>query len=340
MQFRLTLVQNLPNRDPSAFTVTYTFANGQHSTWPVAAIGPDKDRNVLVVDTNVNLINQQNVKTRELNAHYPTAPITVDIQISSVQPALAEEPCKPAEERLGATSYAIDIAMDQNTVNALSNSGYYLYGFKGVQTTMKGGAPLVWFQTDTFSLATHVSWEEQFQAYTSLSSIIPKGQIKASAAYDIDLGQTLQVQDPKGTGAVVQGGTPGAISILNQTTTQFACGISQVQDVGGTPTATPLCAFPLYGNGLDVMAPIELVLLSFATLQINTGTVIYKAFSQGILIHLTGVTERAVSFDINKGWSWGGGSWAQTVQASADIAPLLIESTTSLSMKTLEARQI
>jgi hypothetical protein len=236
-----------------------------------------------------------------------------------------------------ATGYAINIHMSDDTVDKLHNGGYQLYGFKGVQSTIKSGAPLVWFQTLNYSGDTKVEWQEQYQAYTTNSESIASGRVTATRAYDADLGQVLEVTGQGGTGSVVYGGTAGAISILNKTDPRkpFDCGISQVQSIGGKPVAMPLCAFPLYGNGLDVMAPIQKVLLMFSTLEVNTGTVIYKAYSEGILIDLTGVTSRDVEFDINAGWSWGGGAWAKRVQANADIVPMLIESK-ALSQRVLE----
>lgn len=237
---------------------------------------------------------------------------------------------------LAATQYAISVDMSEETVNALDQGGFFLYAFKGVQTTQKGGAPTVWFQTETFSISTDISWVEQYQAYSSKSKVVPNGQIKASASYDIDLGQTFKITSDKGTGEVVQGGTSGAISIHNETQTQFTSGISQVVE----GKASPLCAFPQYGGNLNVMAPIQKVLLMFSTLPVNTGTVIYQAYSSGGLFDLTGVTERHVSFDINKGWSWGGGAWGRQVQANADLVPLLIESSAELEERALAALSV
>ena len=267
--------------------------------------------------------------------------ITLNYEMAALN-ALSSKRDSQTAANLLATQYGINITMEGDTVDKLQQGNYYLYGFKGVQTTLKNGVPVVWFQTQTYSALTKISWEEEYQAYTALAGSIPKGQIKASAAYDITLGQTLDVTGTAGTGTVVQGGTAGAISILNQTADykEFTCGISQMQNSGDTPTATPLCAFPLYGTGLDVMAPIELVLLMFSTQQVDTGMVIYKAYSQGVLVNLTGVTERNLKFDINKGWSWGGAAWAQTVPANADLAPLLIEKSDSLSRRVLAALNI
>ncbi|OJY74516.1 MAG: hypothetical protein BGP09_18410 [Rhizobium sp. 60-20] len=214
--------------------------------------------------------------------------------------------------------------MSAETVKALSAGGYSLYGFKGVKTKARGGRPLVWFKSVDFGLDTEVSWEVQYKAYTSRSEIIPNGQIKGLSSYAADLGQKLEVRTPQGTGTVVAG-TKGVISIENLTETLVTCGISEVVD----GKAQPLCAFPLYGNGLDAIVPIQKVMLTFATDEVHTGTVIEKAYSQSILIDLTSDAHQKVSYDINKGWSWGGFSWAQTVRPSADVVPLLIETSAS-----------
>ena len=147
------------------------------------------------------------------------------------------------------------------------------------------------------------------------------GQIDASYATDINLGQMLNVV-AGGTGAVVDGGPATAISIQNTTATPFTCGISEMT----AGSAKPLCAFPLYGNQMDVMAPIEKVLLMFSTTPINTGTVIEQAYSSGIFIDLTSAQQRAVKFDINNGWDWGGFAWARQVAPNSNLVPLLIES--------------
>ena len=221
-------------------------------------------------------------------------------------------------------NYQVKITMSDETVGLLVKGKFNLYGFKAVQSTQGGGAPLVWFKTDTFSATTDVDWQVQYQAYTSRSSIIANGQITASFATDINLGQKLQVE-AGGIGAVVGGGPPTAISIQNTTQTLFTCGISEM--TGGSPK--PLCAFPLYGLQMDVIAPIEKVLLMFSTTPVNTGVVIEQAYSSGIFVDLTGDENRAVGFDINKGWDWGGFNWAQQIAPDEKLSPLLIESPTS-----------
>jgi hypothetical protein len=342
MKFILTLVQNLPNRTPSALEVVYRFNDGTEHNWPVTPDGPDQNRAVIKVDSTVNLINQMNVKSRVLRTHYPTAPDHLDTQISSVQPGIDEPAQAPSERRgtdefgaLGKTPYSVTIIMTQETVNKLNAGNYVLYGFKAVKTTAGNGAPLVWFKTTSFGLSTNVSWAEQFEAYTSKSQIIPNGHITATNPYEIDLGSTLDVETTSGTGSIdTQQGVPLAISIYNETTTEFTCGISQRLADG---TTSPMCAFPLYGQGLDVIAPIEQVLIMFSTLPVNLGTVIEQAYSPAILIDLTGDNSREVAYEINQGWSWGGEPWAQAVKAKADLVPLLIQSSAALARRRLEA---
>ncbi|MEV5721145.1 hypothetical protein AB0L41_45390 [Amycolatopsis mediterranei] len=219
--------------------------------------------------------------------------------------------------------YQIEIDMSEETVDALDSGNFVLYGFKGVRTTL-AGAPLVWFQSTNFATNTYVDWTVDYETYTFSGAIIPGGVIRASNHYPTELGSTLNVTSDKGTGSVVQEGTSGALSIHNLTNKQFTCGISQKQFTGAS---TPMCAFPLYGQHVDVIAPIERVLLMFSSMAVNTGTVIEKAYSPGILVDLTGARNRTVSYDINAGWSWGSAPWGRAVPANAKLVPLLVEAT-------------
>lgn len=209
------------------------------------------------------------------------------------------------------TDYQVDIIMDVETVQKLLKGNFFLYGFKAVQSSQGNGAPLVWFSTQSFSTDTNVNWTKQYQAYTSTSEIIANGRIKASFSTNITLGQILDVEIG-GVGEVVNGGTSSAISINNTTTTEYTCGISEMQD----GVSKPLCAFPLYGLNEDVIVPIEKVLLMFSTKPVNTGTVIESSiqqsltnldstdsYSSGILLDLTGNgnNERSLSYNINTG---------------------------------------
>lgn len=218
-----------------------------------------------------------------------------------------------------ATDYEIDISLSQTTLNDLKNGGFSLYAFKAVQATVNGGAPLVWFKTDSFLTTTQVKWQEQYQAYISTSEIIANGEIDASNSINMNLGQTADVSE-NGLLTSAQGGTSGAVSILNQGSAEWTAGISQMTN----GVANPMVAIPLYGNMMDVVAPIEKVLVMFATESVNTGVVIYQSYSQGLMIDLTADNTRAVNFDINTGWDADGGTWATKIEANADLVPLLI----------------
>lgn len=235
----------------------------------------------------------------------------------------AVAPAESDKVRLSATLYEIDFTLSQETLTALTGGNYNLYGFKAVKAAQGGGAPLVWFQLPPANLSAGMTltWAEQYQAYTSTSKIISGGKVTAGFHTNIDLGQTLEVGD-NGTGPVVAGGNPQAVLIRNTIKQQFTCGISQTAADG---SAHPMCAFPLYGQQLDVIAPIEKVLLLFSSTPVNTGTVIEQAYGPGILVDLTSQNKRdGISYDINAGWSWGGFDWAKPVQASDSVVPLLI----------------
>lgn len=231
------------------------------------------------------------------------------------------------------SAYQVNLTMSQATVQALQNGNYSLYGFKAVQSTVGGGAPLVWFSIPASSLLTSdtIQWTEQYQAYISNTfPVAPNTTVVASASVAISLGQQWNVQ-PGGGDNITTGGPSVAISIDNTTTTPFTCGISMKQN----GVFNPLCAFPLYGGGLDVIAPIEKVVLMFSTEPVNTGTVVEQAFSPGIFIDLTADNQRAVSFDINQGWSWGGGSWAQQLPANSNLVPFLVEPPSSTLLNSI-----
>ncbi len=223
-----------------------------------------------------------------------------------------------------ATQYTLNIAMDDATVNGLAAGNFSLYAFKAVQTKIGGGQPVVWFKTKEFSLSTVVTWSLDFGAYTSKTQIIANANIVASASYPINLGQILEVQQPRGTGAVKQDGTADAISIYNTTNTPFTCGISV--KAGNSSNANAICAFPLFGENTNVIVPIEKVLVMFASDEVNTGTVIEKAFTSSFLVDMTGASNntRQIKYDINASWDAGGAGWANKQKPNVQLAPLLI----------------
>lgn len=218
------------------------------------------------------------------------------------------------------SDYSVTIQLTPSTVAALQSEGASLYGFKAVQSTQKGGVPLVWFVDSEMLPHVSINWSEQYEAYISTSQIISHGVIDASNNTAADLGDTVTV-DGNGNLSVTTTGVAHAISINNAASKPFTCGISQVQD----GVASPLCAFPLYGNNLDVMAPIEKVLFFFATAAVNTGTVIEQAYGPAVLLDLTANPQLNVAYDINTGWDFNHASWGTSIPASSALVPFLID---------------
>ncbi|MFC8239414.1 hypothetical protein [Streptomyces chartreusis] len=228
----------------------------------------------------------------------------------------------PADAYAGGGSlYEVAINIPRKTVETLGENDYNLYGFKAVVGDGKG-SPVVWFKYGDYSSLTVVDWTEQYEAYTSKSKIIPGGTIVSSSSYPARLGQTLEVTGEQGTGDVVSGDAPGAIGIQSMVTGQFTCGIAQTV-LGKTRT---LCAFPLLPTFNVTIAPIQKVLLMFATGTVNTGTVLMNATSRCIMIDLTTANQREITFDLDKGgWVTGGASWAQVYPPKTDLVPLLVD---------------
>lgn len=343
MNFRITLGQNLPGAAPSAVDVTIDYRDGTTKTWPVAPVGACQNVAVVVVSTAVDLLaNPASVLRRTLVTHYPTAPHTVETAISSIQPAIL-----PAQEHAmnfsSASAYQITITMGAETVGKLGAQGYNLYGFKAVNGAVSG-TPVLWFQANSsvYGQETDIKWVEQYAAYVSNSGIVPGGTISNPTSYDAGLGDELVITSPSGLGAVQGGGTPGAISIYDSTTSPFgSCGIAQSPTLGGSqPQAAPICAFPLNGNNMVVIEPIEQIFLMFATEQVNTGTVIEQSFGPGMTVDLTLENSRSVSYDINEGWSWGGGIWGQSFQPGTDLVSLLVQNSPSLTRRVTSRRSL
>lgn len=218
------------------------------------------------------------------------------------------------------SQYEVDIRLSPDTLQALMATGYSLLVLKAVQTHDGGAAPLVWFRTDRLTLTTSVTWQEQYQAYISPSQIVSNGMIHPGATVDISVGQTAQVS-ADGVMTATDGGATSAISIFNQDYQTWTCGVSQV--VAGQ--ANPVCAVQVISNMVDIITPVEQVLLMFSNMSMNTGTVMVKASTFGLLVDLRDATQRTVQFDINNGWTWGGGAWGHSVAPNANLLPLLIQ---------------
>lgn len=217
-------------------------------------------------------------------------------------------------------NFSVNIAISQENVTTLKQQGFKLFGFKAVNVSVQGGSPVIWFETNQYLASTDVKWEEKYQAYISQDTqISPQTVIQASNSADIDLGQTMTISTT-GSLNVTKDGSTNAVSVVADTGVSWTTGLNQLVD--GVPK--PLCAVPILSGFLDQFVPINKVLLMFATRPFVSGTVIVQAFSPGILVDLTGVGSRKISFDIAKGWGPTEQTWVKSVPVNANLTPLLI----------------
>lgn len=240
----------------------------------------------------------------------------------------------------------IDISLSADTVSGLKTAEYALYVLKAVKYGVEqvpfrtaapglmkeaaptalpplppspgGGAPLVWQARTNYLQKTTVAWDAAVQAYVSDCPIADQGKIVVGASCPVGLGQTVNVSATGGL-STTGGGGEGAVSIVSQGAAVWTCGLSE----GAAGVFAPTCAFPLYAYAMDVLTPQDRVFLMFAEQGLAPGSVIVTAYSQGLLVDAA-AADRAVSFDLARGWSAGGATWATPIPPQANLATLLI----------------
>ncbi|MCC9017244.1 MULTISPECIES: hypothetical protein [Flavobacterium] len=225
------------------------------------------------------------------------------------------------------STFTTTVNISPDDVKILKAEGYSLYGFKSVSAS-GDGSPTVWFHLPAEKLLTKtkITWQEDFQAYNSTSTVAPQVLIEASNTIKVDLGQLVTIEEGSGNITKSKNGYPGTVSFLNEDKQRFTIGINQL--VNGKSNI--LCAFPILGAGsARVITPITKIALIFSTEKIETATVITKAMSAGAFIDLTDSDSRDVDYTVNEGWEADGGTWLQNFNAYTDLKKLLIENTSS-----------
>lgn len=250
------------------------------------------------------------------------------------------------------SDFSVNITMSSETVENLKKAGFQLYGFKVVvvENSASKGVPLVWFATDEYLVNTTLEWSEDYQAYISTQlnpslyevikpcplqesingSLARKDYIKdlrlalvACSSESIEINQKMVV-DTYGNTTVMPNGNNNAISIVNESAKQWTCGISQA--LLNPLTFNPLSAFPLYGRSQCVITPVNKVLLMFASYSLlKTGAVVDQSWGPSVLVDLTDVKSRDLTYDLNNGWGPTNQVWATLVPVTSDITPLVIE---------------
>lgn len=192
-------------------------------------------------------------------------------------------------------NYSITIHMESDTVNTLKDQGFQLYAFRAVKGPSTG-KPVVWVVDDDLQNTITIDWTVQYGAFISSQSSAAGTRITNRTDKKTDLGQAFIVDN---AGHVNVGpGTPGTITIDNEFTKKYTCGISEFKD----GVYNPLCAFDVLPKFSDLITPIQQVALMFATPVIKTATVIEVSVGPGIVMDVTDMNDRNVSFDILSGW--------------------------------------
>lgn len=217
------------------------------------------------------------------------------------------------------TPYQVTVQLPSATLQALTASGYSLLAFQPVQATAGGGQPVLWIRVASLANSIIIEWTQAYTAYLSQSEIAINGTVLMQASGEVAPGQILEVgQD--GSVKVTDGGPENAMSVLNTTSTPYTCGLAS----SSSSVTSPIAAFPLYGNSMDAMAPVEQLFLLFESYPATAGQILDRTLAPGLLVDLSGVTEREVGFDINNGWTTGGAPWATTVPANTPLSQVLI----------------
>ena len=224
----------------------------------------------------------------------------------------------------------LTITMSAATVQGLQDEDYALYAFTAVHygprltqaRAFGGGYPLVWLRQKGYLTNTVVRFDDALpSAYVSATALAENAVIQVGDSYVSALGQTVLV-DENGLLTGLTTGSPGTVSILNTGQAAWTCGLS----LPVNQATTPICAFPLHGGAIDMIAPTATVLVMFAIDSIPLGSAVSTAYSNGLRVDFGSETQRIVDFDIDMGWSANAAVWARTVPAGTDIGSLLITS--------------
>ncbi|WP_165187750.1 hypothetical protein [Caulobacter soli] len=206
----------------------------------------------------------------------------------------------------------IQIAVDDTSLAALKDLGYALYALRAVDTNNAGARALVWAAVADFLNQTTLALPSTLQAYVTTRGSV----MDVSVGDEVVLGDVFTYV-AGGAPTVTPGGNPRGVTVLNGTTDPLTAGLA-----AGSPTL--FVSAPLYGLGGDIFAPKDSFLVTFSTAGLSPGAVLNTSMSQSLLIDMTGQAQVAASFDINKGWSYGGAPWGQVLSAGANLQKTLI----------------
>ncbi|AQR60921.1 hypothetical protein BZG35_04080 [Brevundimonas sp. LM2] len=166
---------------------------------------------------------------------------------------------------------------------------------------------------------TTIAFGDDLSVYLSPTAIEPNAVVGVGARVEVALGQTARLNDTRLLTAFASG-LPGVAALINDGEEAWTWGLCRT--LAGE--MAPICAFPLHGHGMGMLAPTDRIVAVFATDSTPLGSVVETAFGPGLLIDFSGAKARAVSFDIDRGWAAEGAAWARRIPAGSALGPLLI----------------
>lgn len=228
-------------------------------------------------------------------------------------------------------SYTVELSLPAATVEALLHGRYSLYAMFAVCLRNAAARPTIAYATPHVMEAMALSWSAEVSAYVSATPVAGGRVVEIGRRTQVEPGQILHVT-AGGVGYVTSGGPLSDITIQNMTASPFTSGFARA--VPQAPEAAPIFASPLYGHHLTVASALPKLLLQFTTETLQPGTVLERAdmtmlgaasFGPSLLVTAAPDVVRSVVYDINRGWSWGGQTWATAFPPDADLTSVLIE---------------
>jgi hypothetical protein len=236
----------------------------------------------------------------------------------------------------------VALTLETKSVQALTTSGQRLFVWKAVATSDVSTAPLIW-SVRTISPQMAVGYGPGLAAFTSTDDGVVEGRaISVGFQSPIAPGQRLVLaKNGGGGGNVLYGGSSTAVTIENATGVEYLCGLMQTEMHAGAPS--PCCATKLFGQGIETIGSADRLLFGFSSAPRLAGDYVRSlqdadsaarrmgttgeaaGGSRLLLVDLSGADLRSVSYDSDRGWSWGGGVWASQVPAGRPLAATLIE---------------
>lgn len=215
----------------------------------------------------------------------------------------------------------LTISLSDATLGELQQSDFHLYAFQAVTSSNKSGVPLVWGRVDTYLTAITLAFDPgALAAYISTDSIAVDSAVTLGASTAVSPGQIVSVAG--GGNLTATGGAPaGDIYIASTATTSYTCGLAAIF---GQSAQQPFCAFTLYPQVTVTMQPADAIFVMWATSIYDPGVYMQQSLGPGLLVGFNGAPQRAVSYDMNQGWSADGAAWAQTIASGANLATALI----------------